>query len=188
MVRFAALVVAVVVLSSCANDLSRADAITALQTTGVTEAEATCMADSLAALDQLDAADPREPRTEVRREAFVTASSRCVTTEVLASTLESEPGAVVVSASVEPDAGNTPHVEIGSGGQAVVAGPGGADIDIEADAIAELQRQGRSEQNATCIVEFLIGAQASHLFAESTFGLGSDPLEANAIAACLSQR
>ena len=48
-----------------AESLDRAGAIVALESTGVTTAEATCMADSLLLLDELDAVDPRIERGAV---------------------------------------------------------------------------------------------------------------------------
>ncbi len=184
----ACVVLASVVLAGCASDFSRGDAIVALQTTGVSEAEATCMADSLTALEQLDAANPAEPRTDERRSAFVAASTRCIKTEVLTSSLGTgDDGSVGASlATVQGVIEASTSIETGTASE-----PGTSDGKGEADAsaaIAELQRQGRTEANATCIVEFLTGAQATHLFLDPNFGLGLDALEANAIAACLSQR
>lgn len=181
-------VLASAVLTGCAADFARDDAIVALQTTGVTEAEATCMADSLTALEQLDAANPAEPRTDERRSAFVAAKTRCVTTEVLTSSLgpADDGSAGAVLSTVEAGVEANTSIEAAAASQPGLSDDEGA--ALASDAVAELQRQGRTELNSTCIVEFLTGAQATHLFLDPNFGLGLDPLEANAIAACLPQR
>lgn len=184
---FSAIVVAGLMLAACGTEFGRDDAIVALQTTGVTEVEATCLADSLAVLGQLDAADPREPRTEERREAFVAASARCVQPEALPVVVEQVvEGEVNASVLGNPD--NTPFVMTTQpGANGLGADQVGETLDeVIAEAVAELQRQGRTEPNSTCIVEFLTGAQATHLFSEPSFGLGLAPLEASAMAACLS--
>jgi len=182
----AALLWALILAGCSGGGFDRADAIVAIQTTGVTEAEATCIADSLASLQILDAADPREPRTDERREAFVSATTRCVTPEVLG---QSE--WAVTQAGQLPDiqasaASNRPEV------QAPTAGPGGSSqsevaesAELAADAVGVLVGQGRAFENAQCIVDQLVATGGEYVFLDQNFGLGLDPLEANAIAACL---
>jgi len=178
-------VACVVLLSACGQgDFERADAIVALQTTGVTEAEATCIADSLVSLQALDAADPRQPRTDERRSAFVNATSRCVSTEVLGNTVERS---VSVVPDIEASKGNTPVVEVedSNAGGSALSQASEADKELAQDAVATLVRQGRSTENAQCIVDQLVAVNGEMVFLDQNFGLGLDPLEANAIASCL---
>ncbi len=172
---------AIVVLASCADEFVRDDAIAAVQTTGVSEAEATCIADSLIALDRLDAADPRLERTEERREAFVAATARCVSVDVLGTSIGDDRVAQREPSVVEPQQHSVSAASaLANNDDDDVVDDGAAEV-----AVASLRRQGRTAANASCIVEVLVEAQADFLFADPNFGLGRNAIEANAIAACL---
>lgn len=207
-VRACILVIAgTLLLAGCGAEFTRDNAITAVQTTGVNEVEATCIADSLIALGQLDAGNPQEERTEERRDAFVLASRRCINTEVLSGgpnnsqgseasseIFIAEPSAAVNGTSeYGPDAAGPNSYDLATGSG--IAGDIGSDIQRKQradDAVAVLVRQGRSESNAQCIVDVLgdvlVDAEAISLFSDPNFGLGLDSREANAIAACLGQQ
>lgn len=143
------------------------------------------MADSLAAVQQLDAADPRQPRTEERRTAFVAASARCIQTDVLSATADRS---TVVEPASAAELSNQARAEL----EDANASSGSAEVTValsseesRAKAIATLVGQGRSPENATCIVERLELLEADFLFSDPNLGLGLDPLEANAMASCI---
>lgn len=184
---FGLLIAGAVILAGCAGqDFARDDAIASLQTTGVSAVEATCMADTLAAVQQLDAADPRQPRTDERRAAFVAATARCVGTEVLSVTSEQP---TVVEPALAGERSNQAQAELQDAEVSI-----GADVtDVAAvsdeqarlQAIAALVSQGRSSENATCIVDQLEVLSAEYLYGDPNLGLGLDPLEASATASCI---
>jgi len=186
--RLALVVVASLAVAACggADTLDRVEAIAALETTGVTTAEATCVADSLAILGELDAADPRIDRGPSERDALVTAMNRCVgsqpETEVAGLQLEIEPAA---SSSLDAFAienvtnGEEPETE--SELSAITAED---ESEIRDGAIETLVGLGRSTDNASCIVDRIIAAGAPVVVVAVEFGLGLHPLEADAFAAC----
>ena len=177
------------VLSACASEtFARDDAVTALQTTGVSEVEAACMADTLVALGQLDAANPQQTRGPEHQEAFLTASNRCVRVEVLSVT---EDGAVVGSVGPAVDARvSTDDGEEGGEVQQVAESEDGEfDQDaLIAAAAQQLELFGRSPERAACIVEHLASVEAWHVLANPSLGLGLDAFEADAMAACATVR
>lgn len=172
-----------IVASACgAANFDRADAVTSLQSAGASAPEATCIADRLLAADQLEAADPRASVSDEAREILLLANQECVSVEVL-------PELELVTETTIPSA--------------AASRPGGAEddsdatpteVDLNDPALLELQRQsaisqlmnfGRSNSNATCIVNQLIAAEAAYVLDSDQFGLGLDPAEAAAFAACL---
>ncbi len=169
-----------------AGSLDRADAIAALETTGVTTAEATCMADSLLLLDELDAADPRIERGESERDALVSARNRCVggapDIEVAGVQQESvtDSGFTVERPTVQGSELEEFEIERDESLEAV-----GSVSELRTDAIAHLVRVGRSLDNATCVVDHILASGDDHLvLVIDTFGLGLEPIEATAFVAC----
>ena len=176
--------VAVVALlaSGCARGdvIERAEAISALSTTGLTLAESTCVADSLELLGELDAADPRVVRGEAERDALVAAMNRCVgsetSTEVAGTTqFEVQRGSSATEFVEEEEA-------LPLNGDAV-GEPETA--DMRADGVAALVALGRNATNAGCIVDHILDSENSRVMTDSSFGLGLDPIEADAFAACI---
>lgn len=173
---------AAVVLSSCADQHSfaREDAIVALQTTGANSAEATCMADTLDALDRLDAADPsRQDRTSQDHEALVGASGRCIGRD-------SAPDVAVAGAQITkpPAVDPEPSASAVSGGVDFTEGSSPDRGERRQWAIERLELLGRSNRDATCIVDQLIDVYADDVFTSPNFGVGLDPFEAHAFAVC----
>ena len=169
-----------------AEPIDRTSAIIALETTGATTAEATCIADTLVLLDELDAADPRIERGDVERDALVNARNRCIIPEA-----EIEVAGQQVEAASESGFTVERPIEQGSEFEAVeseldaaleAAGPLS---ELRTEAIANLVRLGRSLDNATCVVDHIISAEADHVvLVADTFGLGLEPIEASAFVAC----
>ena len=172
---------AVVLLSSCAGQdtFVREDAIVALQTTGANHAEATCMADTLDALDRLQAADPRRDRTPQDHEALVGASGRCIGSG-------SAPEVAVAGAQVTNQPATDPELlASGVSGGADYSEPAGSDAGLRRQrAIERLTFLGRSTDDATCIVDQLIEVYADDVFDSPNFGVGLDPFEAHAFVVC----
>lgn len=184
----AATVMMMLFVTACAStEISRDDAIAALQTAGPTEVEATCMADTLLAIGQLDAADPRLERNVERSEAFLAARERCVSVEVLGAT-EGATSFAVESVGVNEGEEEESYLAeftnagsgVGSEGGEVAPGP---DAQRTA-AVVALERLGHSPERASCIVDQLVALEAWYLFTDPNFGIGLDALEANAMAAC----
>ncbi len=170
----------VLMLVGCADEFARADAVVALQSTGVTEVEAICMADTLSILDELDAADPRQERDDARREALVKAQTRCVTLEPA--------GVPTVSASASASAAVVaPDPEsLAMDPDLAVVAPSEEEIEAaKARAVSTLVGVGRSEANAKCVIDHVLQVDADYLLDDPEFGLGLDPFEADAFAACL---
>ena len=169
--------VALFALAACGGDeFGRAEAIASLTATGLSSAEFTCVADSLAAGGELSAADPNQSRGELERDALVAAMSHCVTPETAEAR---EEASIRVQRQVDEDPEGTP-----------IDGPASANRGEEAlvyraEAIAHLGLAGRSTENARCIVDQLIAANADDVLIDPAFGLGLDPREANAFATCL---
>ena len=191
-VRLCVLVVASVCIAACggAGTLGRDDAIVALQTTGASVAEATCLADTLLILGELDAADPQNERGHQEREALVAATNRCLTGEPdsdvdveVAGTQfvdpeDSELG-VVSSANRRSNGAFEEEDGAASAGQASLG-----EAEIRVDAIETLVSLGRSMDNATCVVDHIVQSGGLAVAGGANFGLGLDPLEAAAFAAC----
>ena len=139
------------------------------------------MADTLHAVGAMDAADPRRDRTSTDRDALVGASTRCIgattpTDVVVAGTqITSEPQS-------DPES-----TEPGVSGGLSYEDLAQSDSDRRTAAIERLQLLGRSQANATCIVDQLIDAQADEIFDSPNFGVGLDPFEAHAFAMCAAQ-
>ncbi len=171
-------------LAGCADEFARADAVTALQTTGVSEVEAICMADTLALLDALDAANPQAERDDVRREALVKAQTRCVTLDAGESAVTGGSASATAAVTiVDPEP--SPAGVAGNPDLAVVA-PTEEEFEAAKDrAVATLVGVGRSELNARCVVDHVLQVDADYLLDDPEFGLGLDPFEAAAFAACL---
>ena len=178
--RIATVLVTALAFSACAGStFSQEDAIAVLQTIGVTETEATCMADSLVALQLLGAADPREPKTDAERAALIAVSARCVATDPILESVDSASPETAFDAS---DPEGTPFGEtFASAGRSAVLDP----LQAKEAAIERLISSGRSISNATCIVDHLASVEAEDLFEDPLFGLGRDPFEADALASCL---
>ncbi len=170
---------AALALAACSGEeFSRSEAIVALSTTGLTEVESTCVADALVALGQLRAADPRQHRGEPQRDALVLATGYCVgqETAVVAGQTRADRSD---DFGDEEDPEGTPLADVG-------APPIGEDpVELRRRAIAQLQLAGRSDENARCVVDQLIASEAEAIFADPAFGLGLDPLEADAFAVCI---
>lgn len=175
--RAAMIVVALLALSACGgNDFVRGDAIAALSTTGLSGVESTCVVDTLIALGELTAADPRHSRGDAERDALVTATNRCVVPDPIVS---SSP-----SPSQERVANNDdPEGTVLNGSR--LSTPGEDQGERRSVAIAHLELAGRSGENARCIVDWLIATEVDAVFADPAFGLGLDPFEADAFAACI---
>lgn len=177
------ILVGLLVVAGCASgSFSRTDAIVSLQTTGVTEAEATCMADSLSALDQRDAANPRKYRGANEREALVAAARRCVTVDVLSKSVERT---LRDAQSDDDDPEGTPMPQDVPTAFRTPGRLESSDDSNHAQARSRLLLAGRSEVNAQCVIDHLVDIDAEHLFADPLFGQGLDPLEADAFASCL---
>lgn len=171
------------VAAGCAvEDISREDAIAALTTTGISEVEAICVADSLIVLGELDAVDPGTVRGEPERAALVTATSRCVlaepSIEVAGTQLVDE--STAFSAPRARD--NLTEEELGAQDEVVALGGPEA---VREKAISTLVLFGRSVRNATCVVDRIVSSEATHVLIEPEFGSGLDPFEADAFAACI---
>lgn len=177
------------VVSACSTaEFAREDAIGALQTTGVNEAEATCMADSLLALDLLDAADPRRSRTEVEQAGLVSAAARCV---------QANATPIAVVAGTQVSRSDVPRSEVVrtldadvversvSGGLDLQSADVGDTAQVREAAIQSLISLGRSAENASCVVDWLLDVHADDLFENPNFGMGLDTFEAQAFAACI---
>ncbi len=174
--RAALFVVVLLAVGACGGrTFERSDAINALVATGLSEVESTCVADTLVALGELVAADPGHRRGDGEREALVVATTRCVAPEPIART--SSQASDQIGEDDDPE--GTPMNE-------PVSTPTTADLDERrASALAHLELTGRSRENARCIVDQLISMDADALLSDPAFGLGLDPIEADAFAACL---
>lgn len=178
--RLATAVLFALLISACSDStLSRDEAIVALGTIGVTELEATCMADSLVALGMLDAADPRKSKTDAERAALLTVSARCVAVDPVSDASDLA-GLQTTLDSDDPE--GTPLGEMfDPAASSRTLDP----VQAREAAIDRLLSSGRSISNATCIVDHLTTVDADYLFEDESFGLGRDPFEADAFAACL---
>ncbi len=175
--RAALIVVALLALSACSgNDFVRGDAIAALATMGLSDAESTCVADTLVALGELTAADPRHRRDGDERDALVAATDRCVAPEPIVS---SSPSRSQERVAEDDD----PEGTVLTGSRLSTTGED--QVERRSLAIAHLELAGRSEENARCIVDWLIATEVDVVFADPAFGLGLDPFEADAFAACI---
>lgn len=174
------------VLTACAGEaFGRDDAIASLQTTGVSEVEATCMADTLIAVGQVNAADPRQERGDDQRAAFLAATERCVQVEVLSAT----------AAASQPTAEGLTVEQFVDEEEEILANPPqegiSGELAVDDQTLADrgyqtLTRFGRSEANARCIIDHLVLVEAVFIVDDPQFGLGLDAFEADAMAACLS--
>ena len=177
------------VLGACGSALDRDDAVAALLDAGATSTEASCMADSLLVLDELDLADAQVVLSERDKAILLDTKDRCqgsigvtqsgVSTEVLSGSDASrvEPGGGAAFMGDDDDEEFT-----GAGSDAEDAG------DSAEAAIARgtevLKILGRSDRFATCVVDELVAIDAIDVMLSDDFGSGLSPLEANAYAAC----
>lgn len=173
--------VVLIAITACGTTgFDRADAVSALQTTGVTEAEATCMADSLLALDLLHAADPRLSRTSIEQDALVSSAARCVSRE--AEAVHPDTMAAEVHGATESVASAQ------QGDRDVLIGVQSAEPDVDqirTSAIEHLGIFGMSQEKAACVVDRLLDADAAYLLEDPDFGRGLDSIEASAFASCI---
>jgi len=172
-----------IIASSCGggDSISRIDAITALQTTGISAAEATCVADSLVALGELDAADPREVRGTKQRDALVASTARCVGNDV-----ETEVAGVQTEPDLAPSLATTSRRPADSPdlGSRETTERTRDEAEVRRAAIETLERLGRKNPDASCVVDHILTAGAIFVLVEPNFGLGLSPVEADAFAAC----
>ena len=191
-----AAVVFVLLVAACSqgDTLDRSIAIEALQTTGVNEAEATCLADTLIQLDELDAADPRMERGLAEREAFIAARTRCVTaapdTEVAGAQLTNQqnPPGLEAQSGVFGALQTDSEERVLSNELRDDQQMDGSFEGLRSTAILALERFGRSSENATCVVNHIVGSGGVDIVEAPSFGLGLNTVEAVAFAECSSVR
>ena len=187
--RAAVLVALALLATSCGQDFGRDDAIVALQNAGASAVEATCIADTLAVLDGLDAARPGVPLSDEGRADLVRARDRCATevpvgTTGAAGQRESAPAIDVAGITVDRSSGaladfpDPPSAAIDSYGGGSVQ-----DASVD-DAVMRLVALGRTEAWAICVVEQLALLNAEWLLDSPTLGLGATPEEASAFVLC----
>lgn len=177
-----------IVLAACgASNFDRADAISALQSSGATNPQATCIADTLIEMGELGSADPRAVASDQDRENLSVAHERCVATEVLpefdveVTDLDAEPPS---SALGEPVVSGGGFEEVEAEATAEVETLTSSPEELREDAINKLVGLGRSESNATCVVDNLLAQGATDIVTSVDLGLGLDIREASAFAAC----
>ena len=183
--------VAMLAFSSCgASNFGRADAITSLQTSGATLPQATCIAGTLLAMDQLEAADPRTGTTDSDQEALSSANERCVSTEVLPA-FEVEVDDVqstLPNPEVAPPPARLNELQLDEEGDFFEAAISSEELEAQGAAAVEmLMSLGRTETNAECVIDHLLELEAIELLTSPELGLGLDPREASALAVCLSE-
>ena len=186
------LVVAVAVgllVGACGSALDRDDAVAALLDAGATSTQASCMADSLLVLDELDLADAHAALSQRDKEILLDTKRRCqgttdatrtgVSAEVLSGSEVSSVGPVVGTAFM----GDEDNEELSGMGLERAD-----DEDATEPAIARgaevLKILGRNERFVTCVVDVLVAIDATDVMLDEDFGSGLSPLEANAYAAC----
>lgn len=177
-----------IALTACgASNFDRADAISTLQTAGATTSQATCIADTLITRDQLDAADPRSATSPEEVDSLSAAKNFCVTTEVLPTyevevELNADEAAI---AALSEGAASDDYEEIETRAAEAVAQILAGDPEVlRQKAINRLIVLGRNEENATCVVDYLVAQQATDILISADLGLGLDIREASAFAAC----
>jgi len=139
------------------------------------------MADTLNALGALDVADPRRDRTSSDREALVGASTRCLGADT--STRVEVAGAHSIR---EPVRDLEPESDLFSG-ESDSGDVFDSNADRRSEAIERLTLLGRSEADATCIVDRLLEVFADDVFDSPNFGVGRDSFEAHAFTLCATE-
>lgn len=176
------LVLGLVAVGCAAEGISREEAVVALTTTGISDVEATCMADTLIVLGELDAADPGSTRGEPERAALVAATNRCLlaepSIEVAGAQLTGESRTVLRSLDTE----ELTEEELGARDEVLALGGPEA---VRETAISTLTLFGRSLGNATCVVDHIVSSDAAYVLIAPEFGSGLDPFEADAFATCI---
>lgn len=174
-----------VIASACgADDFDRESAIVALESTEATPAEANCIVDSLIALDELGAADPRTARGPDERAALVSARNRCIgqapQTEVAGV---QERGDDESELTIER-AGEDENIEFEQTAIDDMLESAGSTEELRDEAINRLMTLGRSTANASCIVDHILATDELGVLVSPDFGLGLQAIEAAAFAAC----
>ena len=178
------LAVLALIVAACGQGaaINRADAITALSTTGLTPVEATCVADALNLVGELDAADPRIERGAAERDALVSATNFCV---------GNEPDTQVAGTQLDVDGGSTSFERAETDEEFALnaSADGGVQLtdpeEIRLAGIEALVALGRGTVNATCVVDHILLSNAEVVLSDPNFGLGLHPIEADAFAACI---
>ena len=173
--------------SACADSesIDRVSAIEALETTGLSNAEATCVADGLILLDEIDAADPRIARGPAERDALVGARNRCIGSvpETEVAGVQERPGESEFTTE-RPNSSDSELEEVETLTDDALVAVGTAS-ELRIQAIETLTRLGRSTENATCVVDHILTSEADRaVLVSDSFGLGLVPIEATAFAAC----
>lgn len=171
---------ALLLLAGCGREFTRDDAAVALQEAGTDGVTATCMADTLALLNELSAADADLPSTDESRAALVRARERCTAYTTPDEESQATVAGVTIERSTAPSIGTPPPPS------AAIDSYGGGIVDesVNADAVRRLMTLGRDETTARCVVDHLGLLSAQYLFDSPTFGLGATPEEASAFALC----
>lgn len=171
---------ALLLMVGCGREFTRDDAVAALQQSGADGVTATCMADTLALLDELPAADTALPSTNASRAALVRARERCNAYTTQEADTQATVAGVTIERSTTPSAGEPPPPS------AAVDSYGGGAVDesVNEDAVRRLVALGRDETTARCVVDHLGLLSAQYVFDSPTFGLGATPEEASAFALC----
>lgn len=162
----------------CGRQFTRENAVAALQHAGADRVTATCMADTLASLNELAAADVEVASTDESRAALVRARDRCSAYTTPESETQASVAGITLERSTAPSAGDPPPPS------AVIGSPGGGVESANAEAIQRLVALGRDETTAQCVVDHLSLLSAQYVFDDPTFGLAATPEEASAFALC----
>lgn len=178
--RASTLAAVLIVAGACAPAFERDDGIAALENGGMSNAEATCVANRLHAVQQIEILDPANEVRDDDRALLVSATRRCVE---LAEVNEDVPTEVLSEADLriyeddyEEDAERQAGVE-------------SLEADLE-DVSLEIGRQrlrllGRSDAFIDCVIDHLRSVDAIELLQDEQLGMGLDPVEADAYAACI---
>ncbi len=180
-----AVLVALATLVACGeSELPQDDAVAILELDGFSNAEATCMVDTLVLADELDAVDPRRSMNDRERLAVQSARSRCQSVEALGvdTTDTLPPDVVVPEDDLEAVVSGAVKFAWDEGGFPVELAPEAERIEL---AVERLLSLGRDDAAARCIVDRLVSGDALWLAEDPEFGLMSSPLEAAAVASCI---
>ena len=168
------------ILVGCGREFTRDDAVASLQRSGADGVTATCMADTLALLNELPAADGEVPSTDASRAALVRARERCTEYSAPDAETQATVAGVTVERPTAPSVGEPPPPSA-----AIDSYGGGAVADsVDDEAVQRLVALGRDEATARCVVDHLGLLSAQYVFDSPTFGLGATPEEASAFALC----
>lgn len=176
-------------VGACGSALERDDAVAALLDAGATSTEATCMADSLLVLGELDLADAQAALSPRDKDILLDTKRGCQgSTDVIRTGVRTEVLSGSEVSSVEPG-GDTAFIgdevnEEFTGASLDLADAGDAAEDAIARGTKVLKILGRSEPFVSCVVDELVAIDAVDVMLNDDFGSGLSPLEANAYAAC----